>query len=69
MCRRPRVWGLEQFETCDLGPNESSCICRAIVQALLGFRERQPSAASITVEAPLALVKPPCSEEQEKVGG
>lgn len=39
MCRRPRIWGLEQSGTCDLGPNESSCVCRAIIQALLGFVE------------------------------
>lgn len=54
---------------CDLESNESSCVCRVIVQALLGLKEGEPSAASMTVEAPLALVKPPCSEEQEKVGG
>lgn len=29
----------------DLGPNESSCICRAIMQALFGFKgmEETPS--------------------------
>jgi len=30
VCRRPRIWGLEQSGTCDLGPKDSSCVCRAI---------------------------------------
>lgn len=33
--------GLERSGTCDLGPNEISCVCRAVMQAFLGFKEME----------------------------